>query len=104
MASTIGKNGKAHVFEISNRANIQSINMDSVASLNTRIDNHIGISNTSAHEISNISGLQAILNGKQDIISGYTGTIDIVVGVDFMAQTVTSKTVNVSNGIITSIA
>ena len=56
------------------------------------------------HTISDVSGLQTVLNGKQDIVSGYTGTISVVVGVDFMAQTVTSKTVNVSNGIITSIA
>ena len=56
------------------------------------------------HTISDVSGLQTVLNGKQDIVSGYTGTIDIIVSVDFMAQTVTSKTVNVSNGIITSIA
>ena len=56
------------------------------------------------HVISDVGGLETALNGKQDIISGYTGTIDIIVSVDFMAQTVTSKTVNVSNGIITSIA
>lgn len=56
------------------------------------------------HAISDVTGLQDTLNGKQNVISGYTGTIDIVVGVDFAAKTVTSKTVNVSNGIITSIA
>ena len=56
------------------------------------------------HTVSDVSGLETALGGKQDIISGYTGNISVVVGVDFMAQTVTSKTVNVSNGIITSIA
>ena len=55
------------------------------------------------HTVSDVSGLETALNGKQDIISGYTGNVSVVVGVDFMAQTVTSKTVNVSNGIITSI-
>ena len=55
------------------------------------------------HTVSDVSGLETALSGKQNVISGYTGTIDIVVGVDFIAQTVTSKTVNVSNGIITSI-
>ena len=59
---------------------------------------------THAHTVSDVSGLETALGGKQDIISGYTGNISVVVGVDFMAQTVTSKTVNVSNGIITSIA
>ena len=57
-----------------------------------------------AHTVSDVSGLETALGGKQDIINGYTGNISVVVGVDFMAQTVTSKTVNVSNGIITSIA
>ena len=56
------------------------------------------------HTVSDVSGLETALSGKQNVISGYTGTIDIVVGVDFIAQTVTSKTVNVSNGIITNIA
>ena len=56
------------------------------------------------HAISDVSGLETALNGKQNVTSGYTGIIDIIVSVDFAAQTVTSKTVNVSNGIITSIA
>ena len=56
------------------------------------------------HEVSDVNGLQTALNSKQDIISGYTGNISVVVGVDFTAQAVTTKTVNVSNGIITSIA
>ena len=94
------KSNRLGVFEIANRVVINNTTNEVVEGL----AGHQSEKNTSAHEVSNISGLQAALNGKQDIISGYTGTIDIVVGVDFMAQTVTSKTVNVSNGIITSIA
>lgn len=94
------KSNRIGVFEIANRVVINNTTDTVVEGL----AGHQSEKNTSAHEVSNISGLQAALNGKQDIISGYTGTIDIVVGVDFMAQTVTSKTVNVSNGIITSIA
>ena len=90
------------VFEISNRATI-STSSDSSSTVANELSNHLNMSSTNAHHISNISGLQAALNGKQDIISGYTGNISVVVSVDFMAQTVTSKTVNVSNGIITSI-
>ena len=90
------------VFEISNRATI-STSSDSSSTVANELSNHLNMSTTNAHQISNISGLQAALNGKQDIISGYTGNISVVVSVDFMAQTVTSKTVNVSNGIITSI-
>ena len=55
------------------------------------------------HVISDVSGLQTALNGKQDVISGYTGTISVVTGVNFDAKTVTKVTINVSNGIIISI-
>ena len=94
------KSNRLGVFEIANRVVINNTTDVIVEGL----AGHQSEKNTSAHEVSNISGLQAALNGKQDIISGYTGTIDIIVSVDFMAKTVTSKTVNVSNGIITSIA
>ena len=55
------------------------------------------------HTVSNVSGLETVLNGKQDIISGYTGTIDIIVSVDFANQTSKTAKINVSNGIIISI-
>ena len=55
------------------------------------------------HAVSDVSGLETALNGKQDIISGYTGIIDIVVGVDFANQTSETAQINVSNGIIISI-
>lgn len=84
------------VFEIASRV-VTGVVVNDLASHQNKVT-------TDAHQISNISGLETALNGKQDVISGYTGTISVVVGVDFMAQTVTSKTVNVSNGIITSIA
>ena len=94
------KSNRLGVFEVANRVSTNNVTNDVVEGL----AGHQSETNTSAHEVSNISGLQAALNGKQDVISGYTGIIDIIVSVDFMAQTVTSKTVNVSNGIITSIA
>ena len=55
------------------------------------------------HAISDVSGLQTALNGKQNVISGYTGIIDIVVSVDFANQTSETAQINVSNGIIISI-
>ena len=55
------------------------------------------------HTVSDVSGLQTALNGKQDIISGYTGNISVVVGVDFANQTSETAQINVSNGIIISI-
>ena len=55
------------------------------------------------HAVSDVSGLQIALTGKQDIINGYTGIIDIVVSVDFANQTSKTAKINVSNGIIISI-
>ena len=55
------------------------------------------------HTVSDVSGLQTALSGKQNVISGYTGVIDIVVSVDFANQTSETAQINVSNGIITSI-
>ena len=105
-----GRKSGANVFELANRVAINNGINDTTGVADSLADHQSG-SNNNAHQINNISGLQAALNeletalnGKQNIISGYTGTIDIIVSVDFMAQTVTSKTVNVSNGIITSIA
>jgi hypothetical protein len=122
----VSKNGKAHVLEISNRANIQTINTDAVLNINNRIDNHIGINNTNAHEIVNIFGLQAALdnkadelhmhnigdidglqlalNSKQNSFTGYTGSLVVITGVNFTNSTTITKTINVNNGIITSIS
>lgn len=93
---------KSNVLELSNRAAINN-STRSVDLLINKISNHESELNTNAHQISNINGLQAALNGKQDIISGYTGTIDIVVSVDFANQTSKTAKINVSNGIIISI-
>lgn len=56
------------------------------------------------HSISNVTGLQTALDGKQATISGATGSITYVKAVNFAGQTVTTGTINVSNGIITSIS
>ena len=115
---------KSNVLEISNRAAINS-STGSVDLLINRISNHESGLNTNAHQISNISGLQAALNGKansvhthsiadvtglqtalngkQDVISGYTGNVSVVVGVDFTAQDVTTVEIKIVNGIITEI-
>ena len=56
-----------------------------------------------AHTVSDVSGLQTALNGKQDVISGYTGNVSVVIGVDFTAETVTTVEIKIVNGIITEI-
>ena len=93
------KGNRLGVFEIANRVVINNTTNEVVEGL----AGHQSEKNTSAHEVSNISGLQAALNGKQDAIIGYTGTIDIVVSVDFANQTSETAQINVSNGIIISI-
>ena len=55
------------------------------------------------HVISDVSGLETALGGKQDVISGYTGNISVVTGVNFANQTSETAKINVSNGIIISI-
>ena len=87
----MAKSNSPGVFEIANRG------------VANDLASHQSETNTSAHQISNISGLQTALNGKQDVFSGYTGIIDIVVGVDFANQTSETAQINVSNGIIISI-
>ena len=56
------------------------------------------------HVISDVTGLQTALNSKQDVIIGATGSFTYVKTVDFVGQTVTTGTINVNNGIITSIS
>lgn len=119
-------NGKAHVLEMSNRATIQKLSVETLSGLTARLDNHESGLNTNAHGISNIAGLSTALNGKsnvghshvisdvtglevaldskQDVITGATGSFTYVKTVDFVGQTVTTGTINVSNGIITSIS
>ena len=93
---------KSNVLEISNRAAINN-STGSVDLLTNKINNHESGLNTNAHQISNISGLETALNGKQDIISGYTGNVSVVVGVDFTAQAVITVEIKIVNGVITSI-
>ena len=98
----MAKIGNAHVIEIANRVatNNTADGISGVA--NNSADHQSGL-NINAHQISNISGLQTALNGKQDVISGYTGNVSVVVGVDFTAETVTTVEIKIVNGIITEI-
>lgn len=98
----MAKIGNAHVIEIANRVATNNT-ADEIAGVTNNLANHQSGLNTNAHQISNISGLQAALNGKQDVISGYTGNVSVVVGVDFTAETVTTVEIKIVNGIITEI-
>ena len=95
----MAKSNSPGVFEIANRIVTNSVTGEVVNNLAS----HQSGANTNAHQISNISGLQTTLDSKQNIISGHTGTIDIIVSVDFVNQTFQTAQINVSNGIITKI-
>ena len=120
----VKKNGK--VIEMANRASIQKLSSESLSGLTSRIDSHESGLNTNAHQISNVAGLQAELDGKADVghthsvsnviglqdaldgkadsFTGFTGSVTVVTGVDFGAGTTTTAIINIDNGIITSIS
>ena len=89
--SLANKSDVGHVHSIANVTNLQ-----------TTLDGKAGSVHT--HVIGDVTGLQIALDGKQDTISGYTGSVTFVKTVDFTGHTVTTGTINVSNGIITSIS
>ena len=95
----MAKGNNPGVFEIANRVTTNRVTGGVVNDLAS----HQSGTNTNAHQISNISGLQTALNGKQDVISGYTGNVSVVVGVDFTDETVTTVEIKIVNGIITEI-
>ena len=98
----MAKSNGPSVFEIANRV-VTNNATDGYSAVANDLFSHKNISTTNAHQIINIIGLQTVLDGKQNIASGYTGNISVVTGVNFANQTVTKVTINVSNGIIISI-
>ena len=134
MAPSTGKNGRAHVFEIANRAALNELTPDVISdvynqlnskepafSKNTAFNKNFGTSIDTVcvgndvrlsdartplshiHLISDITNLQTELDNKANVFTGYTGSIDVIIGVDFTGQTITKKTINITNGIVVSI-
>ncbi len=93
-----GRKSGVNVFELANR-----IAINNTTGVADSLADHQSGSNNDAHQINNISGLQTALNGKQDVISGYTGNVSVVTSADFTAKTVTKVTIKIVNGIITEI-
>ena len=56
------------------------------------------------HAITDVTGLEVALDSKQDVIIGVTGSFTYVKTVDFIGETITTGTLNINNGIITSIS
>lgn len=55
------------------------------------------------HAISTVINLQDELDNKADAFTGYTGTLTVIKTINFGAQTTTTATLNITNGIIVSI-
>ncbi len=126
MARLFGKLISKSVFDIAARAKLQQIDLVSLETTNTKISDHIKEDNELAHTVDNIAGLRPLLDGKSytghthtsseitDIsnvlankankFTGFTGSFSVITSVNFTGQIATSKTVNVSNGIIVSIS
>ena len=49
------------------------------------------------------SEVDTLLLGKEDSITGYTGTITVVTGVDFVGESTTTQDITVENGVITGV-
>ena len=58
---------------------------------------------THNHVISTVINLQDELDNKADAFTGYTGTLTVIKTINFGAQTTTTATLNITNGIIVSI-
>ena len=95
-------NKKTGFMEIANRASLNT-NTGRLDGLTNRISNHESSTNLNAHQISNVFGLQSALDGKQNIISGHSGTLTIVTSVNFGNSTFETAQLNIVNGIITEI-
>ena len=93
---------KTGFMEIANRAALNT-NTGSLDGLTNRISHHESSTNLNAHQISNVFGLQSALDGKQNIISGHSGTLTVVTSVDFGNSTFETAQLNIVNGIITEI-
>ena len=112
----------ANVFEIATRATLKAIDAATIPDITLELLDHESWSSTNAHQISNINGLQGVLDGKsntththsisnvtglqtaldgkQSVLTGFTGSFSVVTHVDFPLGTVTTKTITVSNGVI----
>ena len=88
--------------DIRTKIKTEAIANEDITELSTRINDHKSTLNTTAHLISNISGLQGALDGKLTG-NGVTGSIEVVTSVDFAGETVTTATISYSDGLITGV-
>lgn len=94
-----------NAFEMSTQLKVDSTAIDTsiIKTKIAQLDNHVSSLNTNAHGISNISGLQGVLDNKAATFTGYNGTITVVTSVDFATETITTKILTYSNGVLTKV-
>lgn len=55
------------------------------------------------HSITDVINLESFLDDKAEVFKGYDGTISVVISVNFVAQTVVTKTLTFVNGVLTDV-
>jgi hypothetical protein len=93
-------NGARNAFDMSNQTDISNIQVLELSSLSTHLDQ----ANPGAHQVGNIDGLQTALDGKQDSLTGFTGDVVIIIGIDFVLKTTTTQTLTYVNGVLAGVA
>ena len=92
-----------HVVDTSNPHNVNKsqVGLGNVPNVDTT--NPANITQSSSYRFVTDSE-KSTWNSKADSFTGYTGSVTVVTGVDFVLMTTTTKTITVSNGIITGIS
>jgi|GEM_PF-5781762 len=124
-------NGNRNLYNLASRCVFKNYNsIKNIADVNGEFGNHvldndnphnvnktqIGLSNVLNIDCTNPSSIiqtsnyrfttdteKSTWNNKQDAITGITDTITVITSVDFNAKTTTSKTITITNGIVTNI-
>lgn len=92
-----------HVLDYNNPHNVNKAQVGLSNVPNTDCTNPANITQSSSYRFVTDSE-KTTWNGKADSFTGYTGSVTVVTGVDFVLMTTTTKTITVSNGIITGIS
>lgn len=107
------------VIEVSNRRLAKNLAEIDIVVIGNEVTEHKAVSNANAHNMSNIAGLGVVLdskadvghtqpmssvdgllsalNGKANVFTGYTGNLVV------MTSSTTSKTLVITNGLITAV-
>ena len=72
MVDILTRRHGSDVFEMSNRATLQTIDAASLPGITDRMNNHESVSNPNAHGVQNIGGLQGVLDGKASAVHAHT--------------------------------